>query len=64
MEVEIELPNHGKVKGMGIASGVTLIVGGGFHGERNTRTQTPPSLPSLPSGYSFALFLLFGPDPK
>ncbi|NLC63124.1 MAG: ATPase, partial [Thermoanaerobacterales bacterium] len=32
-EVEINLPNHGKIKGMGIPEGVTLIVGGGFHGK-------------------------------
>eukprot|EP01025_Chloroclados_australasicus_P018534 TRINITY_DN1977_c0_g2_i1.p1 TRINITY_DN1977_c0_g2~~TRINITY_DN1977_c0_g2_i1.p1 ORF type:complete len:661 (+),score=86.16 TRINITY_DN1977_c0_g2_i1:110-1984(+) len=33
MLVEIELPNHGKVQGMGIQKGITLIVGGGFHGK-------------------------------
>lgn len=34
LEVEMELPHHrGKVKGMGIPKGVTLIVGGGFHGK-------------------------------
>ncbi|MGA1839961.1 MAG: ABC-ATPase domain-containing protein [bacterium] len=27
------LPNHGHVSGMGIPQGVTLIVGGGFHGK-------------------------------
>ncbi|MBS4535045.1 ABC-ATPase domain-containing protein [Clostridium sp. D2Q-14] len=32
-EIEIELPNKGKIKGMGIKEGVTLIVGGGFHGK-------------------------------
>ena len=32
-EVEINLPNRGIVKGMGIPEGVTLIVGGGFHGK-------------------------------
>ncbi len=31
--VDFELPNHGKIKGMGIARGVTLIVGGGYHGK-------------------------------
>lgn len=29
----LTLPNRGKVRGMGIPSGVTLIVGGGFHGK-------------------------------
>ncbi len=33
LAVEVELPNRGKVRGMGIPKGVTLIVGGGFHGK-------------------------------
>ncbi len=33
MEVEFETLHHGKIKGMGIPEGVTLIVGGGFHGK-------------------------------
>jgi predicted ABC-class ATPase len=33
LEVELDLPNHGKIRGMGIPAGVTLIVGGGFHGK-------------------------------
>ncbi|MDY6916717.1 MAG: ABC-ATPase domain-containing protein [Chloroflexota bacterium] len=33
LRVEVELPNAGKVSGMGIPRGVTLIVGGGFHGK-------------------------------
>lgn len=33
MEVELELPHRGKVKGMGIGKGITLIVGGGYHGK-------------------------------
>ena len=33
LEVEMILPNHGRMKGMGIPRGVTLIVGGGFHGK-------------------------------
>lgn len=32
-EIEIRLPNKGLIKGMGIPKGVTLIVGGGFHGK-------------------------------
>jgi len=31
--VEIDLPHLGKVKGMGIPNGITLIVGGGYHGK-------------------------------
>src|SRR5215210_3604728 len=31
--VEVELPNRGVVSGMGVAEGVTLVVGGGFHGK-------------------------------
>ncbi|MDQ3931949.1 MAG: ABC-ATPase domain-containing protein [Actinomycetota bacterium] len=30
---EVELPNRGRVTGMGIPEGVTLVVGGGFHGK-------------------------------
>lgn len=30
---EVELPNRGTVRGMGIPEGVTLVVGGGFHGK-------------------------------
>ena len=33
LAVEFELPNRGRVMGMGIPEGVTLIVGGGFHGK-------------------------------
>ncbi len=33
MEVEFELPNSGKIRGMGIPAGVTVIVGGGYHGK-------------------------------
>lgn len=30
---EVELPNRGRVTGMGIPTGITLIVGGGYHGK-------------------------------
>ncbi|MBR1866731.1 MAG: ABC-ATPase domain-containing protein, partial [Lachnospiraceae bacterium] len=33
MEVTMELPHHGAIKGMGIRKGITLIVGGGYHGK-------------------------------
>ncbi len=33
LSVTIETPNHGPVTGMGIPKGVTLIVGGGYHGK-------------------------------
>lgn len=33
LSYEIELPHKGKVKGLAIKKGVTLIVGGGFHGK-------------------------------
>lgn len=33
MEVGLTLPNYGEIRGMGIPLGVTLIVGGGYHGK-------------------------------
>ncbi|SHF88427.1 Predicted ATPase of the ABC class [Caldanaerobius fijiensis DSM 17918] len=33
LRVEFDLPNRGKITGMGIPEGVTLIVGGGYHGK-------------------------------
>lgn len=33
MEVHIPLPHGGSIQGMGIREGITLIVGGGFHGK-------------------------------
>ena len=33
LRVTIDLPNCGKVSGMGVPRGVTLIVGGGYHGK-------------------------------
>ena len=33
MEVTLTLPHYGEIKGMGIKKGITLIVGGGYHGK-------------------------------
>ena len=33
LKVTVNLPHRGEVKGMGIPKGVTVIVGGGFHGK-------------------------------
>lgn len=33
MEVTMQLPHKGSLKGMGIQKGITLIVGGGYHGK-------------------------------
>lgn len=33
LRIELEVPNAGVIRGMGIPEGVTLIVGGGFHGK-------------------------------
>ncbi len=33
MRFEMDLPNRGKITGMGIERGITLIVGGGYHGK-------------------------------
>lgn len=39
LRVEVNLPNAGPIRGMGIPKGVTLIVGGGYHG-KSTLLQT------------------------
>ena len=33
LEITLDLPNHGPISGMGIPQGITLIVGGGYHGK-------------------------------
>ncbi|MDP2572325.1 ABC-ATPase domain-containing protein [Vibrio penaeicida] len=33
LTIELDTPNSGKIKGMGIPKGITLVVGGGFHGK-------------------------------
>ncbi len=33
LSVTLELPNRGKITGMGIRKGITLVVGGGYHGK-------------------------------
>ena len=33
LEITLDLPNHGPIAGMGIPQGITLIVGGGYHGK-------------------------------
>lgn len=33
LRVTLDLPHHGPLKGMGIKKGITLIVGGGYHGK-------------------------------
>ena len=33
LKVTLELPNKGKITGMGIPRGITLFVGGGYHGK-------------------------------
>ncbi len=33
LAVSLDLPNSGKVRGLGIRAGVTVLIGGGFHGK-------------------------------
>lgn len=33
LRVQLTLPHHGKITGMGIKKGITLIAGGGYHGK-------------------------------
>ncbi|MGX9416560.1 P-loop domain-containing protein [Vibrio sp. WJH972] len=38
MQIELDSIYHGKISGMGIKKGITLIVGGGFHGKSTLLT--------------------------
>lgn len=38
MEISLKTPNSGPISGMGIPEGITLIVGGGFHGKSTLLT--------------------------
>ena len=33
LRVELDLPHKGRIQGMGIPKGITLIAGGGYHGK-------------------------------
>ncbi|WP_159652779.1 ABC-ATPase domain-containing protein [Vibrio atypicus] len=44
LEVTIETPNQGPVTGLGISKGITLIVGGGFHGKSTLLTAIERSI--------------------
>ena len=33
LAVELDLPHRGRLRGMGIPEGITLIAGGGYHGK-------------------------------
>lgn len=43
-QIELETPHQGKVLGMGIPKGITLIVGGGFHGKSTLLTALERSI--------------------
>lgn len=58
LEVRVQLPNSGAITGMGVKIGVTLVVGGGFHGKStllkaievgvyNKVSHAPPPCPPL-----------------
>ena len=38
MKVTMDLPYAGKITGMGIKKGITLIVGGGYHGKSTSKS--------------------------
>ncbi|MGD8116603.1 ABC-ATPase domain-containing protein [Vibrio sp. TRT 29B02] len=44
LEVTIETPNQGAITGLGIKKGITLIVGGGFHGKSTLLTAIERSI--------------------
>lgn len=44
LETEITLPHRGKIKGMAIPQGITLIAGGGYHGKSTLLTALEDSV--------------------
>lgn len=44
LAIELDTPNRGKIRGMGIPKGITLIVGGGFHGKSTLLTAIERSI--------------------
>jgi predicted ABC-class ATPase len=44
MEIELVAPNRGIIRGMGIPEGITLIIGGGFHGKSTFLTALERSV--------------------
>ena len=56
LEVELATPHSGRVRGMGIPEGVTLIVGGGFHG----KSTLLEALARTPAGGDLDLVILRG----
>ena len=50
LSVTLTLPHHGKLTGMGIKKGITLIVGGGYHG-KSTLLNIIGGIDSSDSGY-------------
>ena len=51
LAVEVSLPRRGVVKGMGIRKGVTLIVGGGFHGKTTLLKALEAGIYNKASGF-------------
>ena len=41
LKISLNLPHHGTITGMGIAQGITLIVGGGYHGKSTLLNAYP-----------------------
>lgn len=44
LEIALNTPNKGEVRGLGIRQGITLIVGGGFHGKSTLLTAVERSI--------------------
>ncbi|WJG24210.1 ABC-ATPase domain-containing protein [Vibrio furnissii] len=44
LEVTLTTPNQGEIRGLGIRQGITLIVGGGFHGKSTLLTALERSI--------------------
>jgi hypothetical protein len=59
LEREFDLPNGGKVKGMAIPRGITLIVGGGFHGPTPAIVSSRLERPDKPNLIVFSFSFSF-----
>lgn len=61
LAVQVTLPRRGVVTGMGFRKGVSLIVGGGFHGKTTLLKALEAGIYNKASSYCPAPFVNIGP---